>query len=188
MYLGNGTPQQAKETGLPKAAERGGGTLMKTHRAIILLAIGGWIGLLAAPAPAAEGAPACPPEVAQASAMVAKAQDVLQAPTGGGTQQARAPQAGLALGAGPPPQGDPGALAGRTPLLDQSTGTARGLATSAASEISPWSPQPTDKTLIARTTKAQGLTEQAESLCKAGKMDEAKARAIEAIGLLNNPK
>jgi hypothetical protein len=70
-------------------------------------------------------------------------------------------------------------------LLNQGTGTARGLATSAASEISPWSPQPTDKTLVARTTKARGLTEQAENLCKAGKMDEAKARAIEAITVLN---
>jgi hypothetical protein len=69
--------------------------------------------------------------------------------------------------------------------MDQGSGTARGLATSAASEISPWSPQPTDKTLIARTTRAQGLADQAENLCKAGKMDEAKARAIEAIGVLN---
>jgi hypothetical protein len=188
MYLGNGTREQAKETGLPKAAERGGGTLMKTPRAIILVAVGGWIGLLAAPPPAAAAAPACPPEVAQAGAMVAKAQDVLQAPTGGGTQQARTPQGSSALGGGPPPQGDPGALAGRTPVMDQGTGTARGLATSAASEISPWSPQPTDKTLVARTTQARTLADQAENLCKAGKMDEAKARAIEAIDILNIPK
>ncbi len=170
------------------AAERGGGTLMKAQRAVVLVAVGGWLGLVAVPAPAAEGAPACPPEVAQAGAMVAKAQDMLKAPTGGGSQLARTPQGNLALGAGPPPPGDPGTLAGRTPLMDQGSGTARGLATSSASEISPWSPQPTDKTLIARTANARSLADQAENLCKAGKMDEAKARAIEAIGNLNNPK
>jgi hypothetical protein len=172
---------------------------MKAHRAVVLVAVGGWIGLLGGPAPAAEGAPACAPEVAQAAAMVAKAQDALKAPTQGGPQLARTPTGESATGpavapvtspasgygGGRTPQGDPTAVAGRTPVMDQGTGTARGLATSAASEISPWSPQPTDKTLVARTTQARGLADQAENLCRAGKTDEAKARAIEAIGVLS---
>jgi len=82
-------------------------------------------------------------------------------------------------------QGDPASGVGRTPQGDPASGAGRGLATSPASEISPWSPSPTDKTLKARAAKARKLTTQARSLCTAGKMDEAKAKAAEAIAILD---
>lgn len=148
---------------------------------------------------AAEEKAACPPEVARARAMIVKAQDVMKAGKLGGTQIARTPtgdampgsaltpgpSGGSGYGGGRTPQGDPTSVAGRTPLLDQGTGTARGLATSAASDISPWNPRPTDKTLEARTSKARELTAQAAKFCAAGKMDEAKAKAAEAIAVLD---
>ena len=161
------------------------------------------IAICAAPgaglAVAAEERAACPPEVARARAMISKAQDVIKAGKQGGTQIARTPTGDATPGSAMTPispgtsgygggrtlQGDPTSVAGRTPLLDQGTGTARGLATSAASDISPWNPRPTDKTLEARTSKAGTLTAQAAKFCAAGKMDEAKAKALEAITALN---
>ena len=157
------------------------------------------LGALAWPAAAADKGPACPPELAQARAMVARAQDVIVAGKQGSTQVARTPlndpasgpgvmpvpSPGTGVGGGRTPQGDSTSVAGRTPLLDQGTGTARGLATSAASDITPWNPVPTDKTLGARTRTARKLTTQAAKSCAAGKMDEAKAKALEAIAVLN---
>jgi len=123
---------------------------------------------------AAEEKAACPAEVSQATAMVAKARAVLSQPsTGTGT------------GGGRTPQGDAASGAGRAPETQPGTSAPRGLATSAASEISPWNPHPGDKTLQARTTKARRLAAQAQRFCKAGKMDEAKARAAEAITVLD---
>lgn len=153
------------------------------------------LSMIAAAPVAAEVKAACPGEVAQAGAMVAKASDLLRggastpgarslAP-GGGTDLARTPSGGLVPGTDRGPQADPGAVAGRTPMLDQGTGTARGFATSSASEISPWNPSPGDKTLKARTAKARKLTDQARSLCRSGKTDEARAKAAEAIAVLD---
>ncbi len=156
------------------------------------------LGILAAPWPAlaAEGKVACPSEVTQAGAMVAKAQDVMKAGSQGGTHVARTPTGDPASGQGVAPggnvvaagrtlQGDPASGVGRTPQGDPASGAGRGLATSPTSEISPWSPSPTDKTLKARTAKARRLTTQARSLCTAGKMHEAKAKAAEAIAVLD---
>lgn len=74
---------------------------------------------------------------------------------------------------------------GRAPETPPDAGPPRGLAASASSEISPWNPHPGDRTLMARTSKAQKLTAQAQRLCKAGKMDEARAKAAEAITVLD---
>ncbi len=172
---------------------------MRMYRGGVLAIAGMLAGAMAWPAAAADKGPACPPELAQARAMVARAQDVMKAGKQGNTQLARTPtndpasgprvspvpSPGTGVGGGRTPQGDPTSLAGRTPVLDQGTGTARGLATSAASDISPWTPSPTDKTLDARTRTARKLTTQAGKFCAAGKTDEAKAKALEAIGVLN---
>ena len=171
---------------------------MRVHRGGVLAVVGMLVGAMAWPAAAADKGPACPTELAQARAMVARAQDVIKAGKQGNTQLARTPTndpasgpgvapvhfPGTGVGGGRTPQGDPTSVAGRTPLLDQGTGTARGLATSAA-EISPWTPSPTDKTLQARTRTARKLTTQAAKSCAAGKLDESKAKALEAIGVLN---
>ncbi len=172
---------------------------MRVQRGGILAIAGMLVGAMAWPAAAADKGPACPPELARARAMVAKAQDVIKAGKQGSTQLARTPTNDPASGPGEAPvptpgtgvgggrtlQGDPTSVAGRTPLLDQGTGTARGLATSAASDISPWTPSPADKTLEARTRTARKLTTQAGKFCAAGKMDESKAKALEAIAVLN---
>jgi hypothetical protein len=166
---------------------------MNAYRFVVLAALS----MMVAGPVAAEVKGACPGEVAQAGAMVAKASDVLRGRTSapgarplapeGGTDLARTPSGGLTPGTGTDraPQADPSAVAGRTPMLGQGTGTARGLATSAASEISPWNPSPSDKTLKARTAKARKLTDQARSLCRNGKPDEARAKAAEAITVLD---
>ncbi len=170
-----------------------------TNRGVMILTVGFLVVAGAGPAAAADKGPACPPEVAQARAMIAKAQDVLKAGKQGGTQVARTPTGdatpgtatapvpspGSGYGGGRTPQGDPTSVAERTPVLGQGTGTARGLATSAASEISPWNPQPTDKMLQARTAQARKLAGQAQKFCRVGKVDEAKAKALEAIAVLN---
>lgn len=172
---------------------------MPMHRGAVLAIAGMLVGAMAWPAAAADKGPACPAELAQARAMVTRAQDVIKAGKQGSTQLARTPTNDPASGPGVAPvptpgtgvgggrtlQGDPASVAGRTPLLDQGTGTARGLATSAASDINPWSPQPTDKTLKARTRTARKLTTQAGKFCAAGKMDDSKAKALEAIAVLN---
>lgn len=158
---------------------------MTANRRVVLVTLGILAGVGAVPAAAENQRAACSPEVARARAMVAKAQDVIRAGRAEGSQLARTPLAGPGSGSARIPQEEPSPAAGRTPLLDQGTGTARGLATSAASDISPWNPQPTDKTLQARTLKAGKLTAQAERSCAAGKMDEAKAKALEAITVLN---
>jgi hypothetical protein len=64
-------------------------------------------------------------------------------------------------------------------------GAPRGLATTGTSEITPWTPAPTDRTLNARTAKAEKLTAQARQLCRAGKVDEARGKAREAITVLD---
>lgn len=167
----------------PTLWQRRGGMTMKSPLGMVLVALG----ILAVgpvrPAVAAEERAACPPELSRAHAMVAKAQDVMKG--GSGSGEGRTTLTDPGSGPARTPQGDPTAVAGRTPLLDQGTGTARALATSAASDINPWNPQPTDKTLKARTLKAARLTAQADKLCNAGKMDGAKAKAVEAIGVLN---
>ena len=134
---------------------------MNASRGVVLMTVGILVGGGVWSAAAGAEKAACPAEVAQARAMIAKAQDVMKSGTQQGTQVAR------------------------TPLLDQGTGTARGLASSAASDISPWSPKPSDKTLQARTGKAQTLADEAEKLCKAGNGEQAKAKALEAINVLN---
>lgn len=169
---------------------------MKANHALILVALGVLAGVVAATPLSAEEKAVCPAEVGQAGAMVAKAQDVIKAGTKGNTQLARTPTGDPASGQGAAPggnviaggrtlQGEPASGVGRTPQGDPASGAGRGLATSSASEISPWSPSPTDKTLKARTAKARKLTAQARSLCRAAKPDEAKAKAAEAIAVLD---
>ncbi len=182
------------------AGETGGeGFEMTVNRRVALVTLGILAGAAATPAAAAEERAACPPEVARARAMVAKAQDVIKAGKPGSTQVARTPTGdpasgpavtpvpspGSGYGGGRTPQGDPASGPARTPQGEPASGAARGLATSAASDISPWNPQPTDKTLNARTVKARRLTAQAAKFCAAGKMDDAKAKALEAITVLN---
>ena len=160
-------------------------------------------GILAAlglgPAQAAEEKAACPAEVSRAGAMVARAQDVLKGGSAGGRHLARtpgdaapgagvspAPSPGTGTGGGPTPQGGPASGAGSSgPEGRPAAGATRGLATSGTSEITPWTPSPTDRTLNARTAKAQKLTAQARRLCRAGKLDEAGAKAKEAITVLD---
>ncbi len=169
---------------------------MRANSGAVLLIIGMMAG--GTPVSAEPGLP-CPGEVAQAKAMVAQADAVLHGGTIGNPLTPAAPPADVAsaTAGGRSLQGEvgsnaagsqpaSGALAGRTPLLGEGTGTARGLATSAASDISPWNPRPTDKTLEARTSKARTLTVQAETFCRAGQTNEAKAKALEAIGVLNS--
>ena len=148
---------------------------------------------------AAEEKAVCQAEVSQASAMVARARAVMKGGEQKGTQLAQAPSKdpasgpaaspqlspGTGTGGGRTPQGDAASGAGRAPEAQPGAGSPRGLAASASSEISPWNPHPGDRTLMARTSKAQKLTDQAQRFCKAGKMDEAKAKAAEAITVLD---
>ncbi len=166
---------------------RRGGMQMEVKLKGVLLALGTLA--LAEPgvALAAEEKAACPAEVSQAAGMVAQAQTVLKGGSPKGTQLARTPTGDPASGAGvlPAPSPGTGTGGGRTPQGAPASGAGRGLATSSASEITPWNPTPTDKMLKARTAKARKLTAQARRLCKAGKLDEARAKANEAIRVLD---
>ncbi len=175
---------------------------MKARSWVVMIMSLGVLGAHGAgPAQAAEEKAACPAEVSQARAMVARAQEVLKGGSAGGGQLARAPGGDAASGGAgisPAPQPGTGTGGGRTQQGDPASGTGsggpegrpsaggtRGLATSSTSEISPWNPSPTDKTLNARTAKAQKLTAQARRLCRAGKPDEARTKAREAIAVLD---
>ena len=143
---------------------------MRHNARLIVVAGGLLIGAEAWSIAAAEESLGCPIEVAQARAMVARAKGVVQGTDQKGDRAART--AGLVPPPGRPLDGTPGADA------------ARGLAVSPASDVSPWHPSPGDKTLQARATQAGKMTDEAQLLCRAGKADAAKAKAVDAMGIL----
>ena len=144
-----------------KTNREGMGRVMKRFFAAIMS-----VAVVAAMAPVANAQSQCPAEVSQAQAMlkkVSKAQDV-QAPRSlaGSRQDIQAPRAGQDVQA---PRSGQDIQAPRSGQDIQAPRSLAGAKSSSGSD-------------------AMKLVREAEAACKAGNMDTAKAKAVEAMGLM----